>query len=616
LIASLFRSSGAGTKTITYTELLNSINESKVTRIHIVENEIVGTYAENSAVKKDEEFPKKFDFETIGGGAEILNDDLKEIYASKPELKKPVITYGEPEGTPWWVNLLPIVITFIMLGLLYFFMFNHSQNGGGKAMSFGRTNARMIVNDKNRKTFKEVAGADEEKEELAQIVDFLKNPKKYTDLGARIPKGVLLVGRPGTGKTLLAKAVAGEAGVAFFTVSGSDFVEMFVGVGASRVRDLFAQAKKNAPCIVFIDEIDAVGRQRGAGMGGGNDEREQTLNQLLVEMDGFSANESIIVMAATNRADVLDPALMRPGRFDRQIYVHVPDTKGREEIFAVHAKNKPLGDDIDVKVVAKLTTGFTGADLENMLNEAALIAAKNNQPKIQMTDIQEAITKVLVGPEKKSRVITPKDKNITAFHEAGHAVVARVLPNCDAVREISIVPRGMAAGYTLTLPDEDLDHMTRNKMLDSVAMYLAGRVAEELYIGDISTGALNDLQQASGVVRRMITEYGMTSELGPVYLGGDREVFLGRDFSAQKSYSEKVAAEIDDTMKKILENAYAQAKEILSAQEPLMRELVVQLLDKEKLDNDEFESLYIRFNPAEAPETEKVAEPTADETQE
>jgi cell division protease FtsH len=418
-----------------------------------------------------------------------------------------------------------------------------AQGGGGgnRVMSFGKSRAKIHTDEKRKKTFRDVAGADEEKEELKEIVDFLKNPRKYIELGARIPKGVLLVGPPGTGKTLLAKAVAGEAGVPFFTISGSDFVEMFVGVGASRVRDLFEQAKKNSPCIVFIDEIDAVGRHRGAGLGGGHDEREQTLNQLLVEMDGFSDNEGIIILAATNRPDILDPALLRPGRFDRRVLVGVPDVKGREEIIKVHSKGKPLSPEIDIKVLAKRTPGFTGADLENMMNEAAILVARRSGKNIEMADLEEAITRVIAGPEKRSRVITDKDKKLVAYHEAGHAVVAKLLPNADPVHEISIIPRGMAGGYTLTLPEQDKYYISKSEMVDEITQLLGGRVAEALVLNDISTGASNDIERASNMARRMVTEYGMSENLGPITYGGKHEeVFLGRDFSTHRNYSEHV----------------------------------------------------------------------------
>ncbi|HOV69521.1 MAG TPA: ATP-dependent zinc metalloprotease FtsH [Clostridia bacterium] len=595
LVGSLVRSStNESKKEINYTEFKDKLSAGVVKKIYVDERVLYGIYTTDSVVTQDNEFPKKYDFRTIIFNYDILMADIESIIEEsgvpEPEIK------AAPTPNSLWPYLLPVLGTVIMVAFLYFFLLNQSQSGG-KALMFGKTNARLSVNDKHRKTFEDVAGADEEKEELIQIVDFLKNPKKYLDLGARIPKGVLLVGPPGTGKTLLAKAVAGEAGVPFFTVSGSDFVEMFVGVGASRVRDLFQQAKKNSPCIVFIDEIDAVGRQRGAGLGGGHDEREQTLNQLLVEMDGFSVNEGIIVMAATNRVDVLDPALLRPGRFDRQVVVHIPDIKGREDIFAVHAKNKPVDESVDPKTVARLTTGFTGADMENMLNEAALLAAKNNKKKISMSDISEAIKKVLIGPEKKSRVVTQKDKRITAYHEAGHALVARTLPNFDPVQEISIVPRGLAAGYTLTLPEEELDHMTRNKMLDMIAMMLAGRAAEEMFIGDISTGAHDDLKKATSISRKMVTEFGMSDEIGLVYLGADHEVFVGRDFAVQKSYSESLASKIDDNIKKILDNAYARAREILNGNRELIHEIVGKLIENEKLSKEEFEELYQKYNP-------------------
>ena len=494
-----------------------------------------------------------------------------------------------------WSMLLPYIVMAALFGLLWFFIMRQQNAGGNSAMSFGKSRARLQTpEDKKRVTFQDVAGEEEEKEELVEIVEFLKNPKIFMELGARIPKGVLLVGPPGTGKTLLAKAVAGEAGVPFFSISGSDFVEMFVGVGASRVRDLFNEAKKNLPCIVFIDEIDAVGRQRGAGLGGGHDEREQTLNQLLVEMDGFAVNEGIIILAATNRADILDPALLRPGRFDRQIYVNYPDVKGREEILKVHMRGKPLASDVDLPTLARLTPYFTGADLETVLNEAAILAARRHKKEIGMDEVKEAISRVSMGPEKRSRVVIPKDKKLVAYHEAGHAVVARALPNCDPVHEVSIIPRGMAGGYTQTLPDEDTSYISKGKLLDLIAMAMGGNAAEKLIFDDVSTGATSDLQHATDIARKMVTEYGMSDAIGPVYLSDNgHEVFLGRDFSPQHKYSEAVAAKIDKEMRDILEKGYAKAEEVINANRDRLERIVSALIEHEKLDRAMFEALWV-----------------------
>ena len=488
----------------------------------------------------------------------------------------------------------PFVILIVFL-LFWVLLMNPNQNGN-KSISFGKSKARMVnTTDKNKVTFKDVAGVDEEKEELEEIVEFLKSPKKFTDMGARIPKGVLLVGQPGTGKTLLAKAVAGEAGVPFFIISGSDFVEMFVGVGASRVRDLFEQAKKNAPCIIFIDEIDAVGRQRGAGLGGGHDEREQTLNQLLVEMDGFSANEGVIVLAATNRPDVLDKALLRAGRFDRQIVVSAPDVKAREQILEVHARKKKLADDVDLKTVATNTSGFAGADLENVLNEAALLTARRNKSEIGMQEIEEAMVKVTMGPEKKSRVINEKEKKLVAFHEAGHAVVSRFLETQDNVHQISIVPRGMAGGYTMYRPSEDKSFMSKTEMEENIVSLLGGRVAEALVLGDISTGASNDIERATKIARAMVTKYGMSNVLGTIAFGsGNEEVFLGRDLAQAKDYSDETATLIDVEVKKIIDTGYKRAEELLSANMEKLHAVAGVLLEKEKIDGDEFSEIMDR----------------------
>ena len=539
--------------------------------------------------------------------------------------KKGIIkSYNFSEGftIPWWVSYLPALL-IIGLMVVMFISTNRHMNGG-KAPGFARARVKTGAEQKEKKTFLDVAGADEEKAELEEIVDFLKSPRKYLELGARIPKGVLLVGPPGTGKTLLAKAVAGEAGVPFFSISGSDFVELYVGVGASRVRDLFDEAKKNNPCIIFIDEIDAVGRRRGAGLGGGHDEREQTLNQLLVEMDGFGANAGIIVIAATNRADILDPALMRPGRFDRQVYVGHPDQKGREEILKVHARSKKFEDDVNFANIAKGTIGFTGADIENLLNEAALLAARRNKEKIGQAEIEESIMKVIAGPEKKSRKIVEKERRLTAFHEAGHAVVAKFLETADPVHEISIVPRGGAGGYTLHLPQEDLSYATKNVMFEEIVSLLGGRVSEKLYLDDISTGASNDIQRASGIARQMVTKYGMSDKIGPILYGSEsNEVFLGRDFATQRDYSESVAAKIDEEIKAIIDEAYAKAEEILREHEAEVRATAEALLEKDRLSGEEFTALFepkadeaIEAAPAEVAAANEAEEAVANEAEE
>ncbi|MBE3594809.1 MAG: ATP-dependent zinc metalloprotease FtsH [Candidatus Carbobacillus altaicus] len=491
-----------------------------------------------------------------------------------------------------WVTFLAYIIPFALLFLLFFFFMNQAQGGGSRVMNFGKARIRQFTDEKKKATFKDVAGADEEKQELEEIVDFLKDPRKYASLGARIPKGVLLVGPPGTGKTLLARAVAGEAGVPFFTISGSDFVEMFVGVGASRVRDLFETAKKNAPCIVFIDEIDAVGRQRGAGLGGGHDEREQTLNQLLVEMDGFSPNEGIIIMAATNRPDILDPALLRPGRFDRQITVDRPDVKGREEVLKVHARNKPLGEDVDLKVVARRTPGFTGADLENLLNEAALLAARKNQKIIHMQEIDEAIDRVIAGPAKTSRVITEKEKTLVAYHESGHVIAGFFAPHGDEVHKVTIIPRGQAGGYAVPLPREDSNLPTKNYLLDRIMVLLGGRVAEEIVFGDVSTGAYSDFQQATNIARRMIMEFGMSEKLGPLQFGRRQgEVFLGRDIGHEQNYSDAIAYEIDLEIQRLIREQYDRCKQLLTDKRIKLETIAQALLKVETLTSQEIREL-------------------------
>jgi len=502
---------------------------------------------------------------------------------------------------PWWLEMLPMFAIVILFVFFWIFFIQQTQGGGNRVMSFGKSRARMASEEsKNKVRFSDVAGADEEKAELEEIVDFLKEPRKYVELGARIPKGVLLVGPPGTGKTLLAKAVAGEAGTPFFSISGSDFVEMFVGVGASRVRDLFDQAKKNAPCIIFIDEIDAVGRHRGAGLGGGHDEREQTLNQLLVEMDGFGVNEGVIVLAATNRPDILDPALMRPGRFDRQVVVSYPDIRGREEILKVHSKNKPLGEDVDLKDIAKTTPGFTGADLENLLNEAALLAARKNQKKITMAEIKEANYKVMMGPEKKSRVISDKEKKLTAYHEAGHAIAVRLISTTVKVDRVTIIPSGRAGGFTSYKPDEDRHYTTKAQLLERIMVALGGRAAEEIMLGEISTGAASDLKQANSIARDMVTKYGMSDELSNLVFGDENdEVFLGKSYVHSRNYSEEVSARIDSEVKKIIDDCYNKIKQILIDNKQKLEDISRALLEKERLEADEFEEIFKNgYNPS------------------
>lgn len=509
----------------------------------------------------------------------------------------PTKTLPAPEP-PWWTNLLGTFLPILLLVGLVFFMMQQTQGGGSRVMQFGRSRARLHTPDDKRKvTFADVAGADEAKEELQEVVEFLKNPRKFNELGARIPKGILLYGPPGTGKTLLARAVAGEAGVPFFSISGSDFVEMFVGVGASRVRDLFEQAKKNAPCIVFIDEIDAVGRQRGAGLGGGHDEREQTLNQLLVEMDGFNPNEGIIIIAATNRPDILDPALLRPGRFDRQIVVDVPDINGRKEILKVHVRGKPLDASVDLDVLARRTPGFTGADLANMVNEAALLAARRGKKKIAMQEMEEAIERVIAGPEKKSRVISEFEKRLVAYHESGHALLGHYLPHTDPLHKVSIIPRGRAGGYTLLLPKEDRRYMTKSQIIDQVTMLLGGRVAEELVLGEISTGAQNDLERATELVRKMITEFGMSEELGPLTFGRKQEtVFLGRDIARDRNYSEAVAYSIDKEARRIIDECYNRAQKMLKEHMEELHLIAKALMEKETLEAEEFTAIIEEYN--------------------
>lgn len=542
-------------------------------------------------IKLDDNTEIEYTAPSVSWVREDIKDYVNEYNEAHPDaqMRQELIRASE---NSWWTSLLLNAVLFIGLGLLWWLFMRKAMSGfgdGGKGMAFGKAKIKNMNDEKRKTTFADVAGADEEKEELKELVEFLKNPKKYNELGARIPKGVLLVGPPGTGKTLLARAVAGEAGVPFFSISGSDFVEMFVGVGASRVRDLFEQAKKNSPCIIFIDEIDAVGRQRGAGLGGGHDEREQTLNQLLVEMDGFGINEGVIMIAATNRPDVLDPALMRPGRFDRQVMVGHPDIRGREDILKVHSKGKPLAPDVDLSTIAKSTAGFTGADLENLLNEAALLAARRDLRAITMEEIQEATIKVVVGAEKKSRVMSEKEKKLTAYHEAGHAVVTYFCPTQDPVHQISIIPRGMAGGYTMSLPTEDRSYKSRTEMEESVEVLLGGRVAEALIIGDISTGASNDIKRATEIANSMVTKYGMSDTLGPIAYGSDNdEIFIGRDMGHVKNYSEKIAAQIDTEVSGIITNSYNKTEDILRDHIDKLHEVAKYLFINEKMSSEDF----------------------------
>ncbi len=594
----LFSPAGTVGQEIEYTVFIKKIEQGQIGRVQIMQNE-VKALKQDATQEQIERFPEQYwDFETYLPSIPVFMEDLeKALSVNHPDIANPqdagiTLDFVPKPEQSWLVSILPYLLTSIlMIGFLWYMM-NQQGQGGNKVMNFGRSRAKVNLDDKNKKTFEDVAGAEEEKEELQEVVDFLKNPEKFADLGARIPKGVLLVGPPGTGKTLLAKAVAGEAGVPFYSISGSDFVEMFVGVGASRVRDLFETAKKNSPCMIFIDEIDAVGRHRGAGMGGGHDEREQTLNQLLVEMDGFAPNEGIIIIAATNRPDILDPALLRPGRFDRQITVNYPDIKGREEILAVHSKGKPIAEDVDLHTVAKRTPYFTGADLENVMNEAAILTARKGKSEIHMQEILEAINRVTVGPEKKSSVVTEKDKKLVAYHESGHALVAHLLPHCNPVHEVSIIPRGQAGGYTMTLPTEETKYVTKSYLLDDIAMALGGRAAEEVMLGEISTGAYSDLKHATSNARSMVREYGMSEKIGSVFYGdSDQEVFLGRDFGHQKSYSEKVAADIDEEVRGILDNAMETALSLIRSHKDKMEALAEQLIIKEKLTAEEFEQI-------------------------
>jgi cell division protease FtsH len=600
LMVNMFGSGSRDTVTrLNYTDLLRLIEEDGISNAMVTNTNLLIARRTDSMIPETE-FPRRYDVVSIIKSADLFAADVKAIYAKR--LNKPAdevnptdytFTFDneEPATTPWWMDWVPLLVTMGLFGLFWYFMMRQ-QTGSGKGgvMSFGKSRARLTDPSKNKVTFDDVAGADEEKEELREIVEFLKDPKRFTEVGARIPKGVLLVGPPGTGKTLLARAVSGEAGVPFFTISGSDFVEMFVGVGASRVRDLFDQAKKAAPAIVFIDEIDAVGRQRGAGLGGGHDEREQTLNQLLVEMDGFSHNEGVIVMAATNRADILDPALLRPGRFDRQVTVNYPDVKGREEILKIHARGKPLDPNVNLEILAKRTPYFTGADLENVMNEGAILTARAGKRTITMETLEEAITKVSAGPEKKSHKVTDEDKRLVAYHEAGHAIVMHNIPECDNVHEISIIPRGKGAGgYTMYLPEKEVNYISSARLLAQMSGMMGGHCAERLVLGDVSTGSTNDLKRATQIARSMVTEYGMSEKLGPIFLGGDHEVFLGRDFSQTRStFSEDVNAQIDSEVRRLLESSYERALIILKAHREKLDKLAEALIQKEKIDRDEF----------------------------
>ena len=560
-----------------YTDFMKQVEDGQVSKVVLVENVIKGTLSDGT------------EFKSVMPGFPYQEDNL----VDKLQAKNIDIKAENPPEPPWWSSLISSLLPIVLLAALWFFFMNQTQGGGGKMMSFGRSRAKVSGGDKVKVHFSDVAGADEAKQELEEVVEFLKHPKKYNELGAKIPKGVLLFGPPGTGKTLLAKAVAGEAGVPFFSISGSDFVEMFVGVGASRVRDLFDQAKKHAPCIVFIDEIDAVGRQRGAGLGGGHDEREQTLNQMLVEMDGFAANEGIIIIAATNRPDILDPALLRPGRFDRQIVVDRPDVKGRLAILKVHIKGKPVDKNVDLEVLARRTPGFTGADLSNLVNEAALLAARRNKKSIFMSELEDSIERVMAGPERKSKVMSDKEKRLTAYHEGGHTLVGMLLPNADPVHKVTIIPRGRAGGYTLMLPKEDRSYATRGELLDKLKTLLAGRVAEEVVLKEISTGAQNDIQRATQMARSMIMEYGMSKHLGPIAFGdsSDHQVVLGRDLNNQRNYSEEVASDIDREVRKLITTAYEECRILLSDNIDKLHDIAAALMDKETLDAEELEEI-------------------------
>ncbi|HCF71288.1 MAG TPA: cell division protein FtsH [Syntrophomonas sp.] len=581
-------------KELSFPQLYSKVQQGQVEKASVEIDDLV--YNISGTLKSGEKF-------TANAPKDSQVDIIKAMQEAGVDYDTPPVP-----PPPWWTSLFSTLLPIIILIAFLLFIMNQTQGGGNRVMQFGRSKARMLSSEDIKITFNDVAGADEAKEEMAEVVEFLKNPQKFIQIGAKIPKGVLLYGAPGTGKTLMAKAVAGEAGVPFFSISGSDFVEMFVGVGAARVRDLFENAKKNSPCIVFIDEIDAVGRQRGAGLGGGHDEREQTLNQLLVEMDGFTTNEGIIVMASTNRPDILDPALLRPGRFDRHIFIDKPDVRGREAILKVHVKEKPLADDVKLDILAKRTPGFTGADLANMVNEAALLSARRNKDIVGMQEMEESIERVIAGPEKKTRVISEKEKRLVAYHEAGHAMVGHNLPYTDKLHKISIIPRGRAGGYTLLLPEEDRNYITKSYLLDEVTTLLGGRVSEALVLHDISTGAQNDLQRASSIVRKMITEYGMSEELGPLTFGHkSEEVFLGRDISRDRDYSDAIAYAIDKEASSYIEASYQKAEEILKAHMDKLHKVAARLMEQETMEAWEFEAI-MKGEELKAPETAEVPE--------
>ena len=587
ILLSIFMSQAAKTEDTTLSDLLTRIDSGSISSV-----KVSGYTIEITERKVGDTAPKSYSKQISPMWMDHLISLLEDAEAND---KIDSFDYIEPTDFSSWLNIIVILLMLGGMGVFVWFTYSRQAGDGKNAMSFGRSRAKLNDPSKNKVTFQDVAGADEEKEELREVVDFLKNPKKYAELGAKIPRGILLVGSPGTGKTLLAKAVAGEAGVPFFSISGSDFVEMFVGVGASRVRDLFETAKKNSPCIIFIDEIDAVGRHRGAGLGGGHDEREQTLNQLLVEMDGFGPNEGVIIMAATNRPDILDPALLRPGRFDRRITVMRPDIKGREEILKVHARNKPMDPTIDLREIAKITPGFTGADLANLLNEAALLAARKGSKSIVYSDISEAVFKIMIGPEKKSRIISEKERKLTAYHESGHAIVLRTVSETDKVERVSIIPAGAAGGYTAHKPHEDRYYATRQNLISEIMVSLGGRAAEELIFGEISTGASSDLQSCNAIARDMITKYGMSEQLGNLVFGSDSEVFLGKDYGHVQNYSEKLAGIIDEEVKKIIDEAYIEVTRILREKMDMLNAMAATLLEKEKIEGPEFESIFMAY---------------------
>ncbi|MEW5819423.1 MAG: ATP-dependent zinc metalloprotease FtsH [Cyanobacteriota bacterium] len=606
IVALLRVSNNESIKEISYSSFLDKVTQGQITEVEIKDNRLIAIPNKPEEEKTKSGITRKITKYTVF--IPKSNEDMIKTL----EDKNVKITFLNPDDKSFhvltWIGTLFLPIAIL---LIFFLMLKSAQSGGSQAMSFGKSRAKMMLDNKVKVTFNDVAGIDESKQELEEIVDFLKNAEKYVSLGAKIPKGVLLVGSPGTGKTLLAKALAGEAGCPFFSISGSDFVEMFVGVGASRVRDLFEQAKKHAPCIVFIDEIDAVGRQRGAGLGGGHDEREQTLNQLLVEMDGFDGTQGIIIVAATNRPDILDNALLRPGRFDRQVVIDKPDLNGREQILNVHIKGKPLGGDVDIKVLAKRTPGFTGADLSNMINEGALLAARHNKKEINMEDMEEAIDKVLAGPEKKSRIISDKEKEIIAYHEVGHALLAKLMSNCDPLHKVTIISRGMALGLTMTLPEGDSFLHSKSQILDRMTMTLGGRVAEEIIFGEITTGAQNDLEKVTGLARKMVTSFGMSEKMGPMTFGKQNEhIFLGRDFGTERNYSEEVASMIDREMKTIVQERYILARTILLENKDIMDAIVKVLLERETLDDKEvseiIEKVKTEREEAKIPEEEKI----------